>query len=287
MTAAPRHARRRRSRAWLAPLALAASLHPKSARADVKECIDHHSNGQLLRDESRFIAARARFVSCAEATCPDAIRAECSAFLSELDRAIPTVVLAARDEQRRDVPGVRVELDGQPIEGALNGRAIPIDPGHHRFRFVTPDGRVQEIESVAQESIKARPIEVQFAAAPLPVSVPSPPPAPPTETPEPSATPIVAYVLGGVGLAALAGAGYFAWSGRRERQELSETCSPRCADEQVDPVRSKYLVADVLLALGVASIGTGAYFYFSTPTPTRSRAPVQSGGWFIGVGSGF
>lgn len=285
MTAAPRHACRRWLPAWLAPLALAASLQAKSAHADVKECIDHHSNGQLLRDESRFVAARARFVSCAEATCPDAIRAECAAFLSELDRAIPSVVLAARDEQGRDVPGVRVELDGRAVEGALNGRAIPIDPGRHRFRFVTPDGRVQEVESVAQESIKGRPIEARFAAPPAPVPVPSPPPAPPSEAPVPNATPIVAYVLGGAGLAALAGAGYFAWSGRRERQELSETCSPRCADEQVDPVRSKYLVADVLLVLGVASIGTGAYFYFSAPT--RTRAPVQSSGWLIGVRSGF
>jgi hypothetical protein len=270
---------------WIASLALAVSLHPRSAHADVKECIDHHSNGQLLRDESRFVAARARFVGCAEATCPDVIRAECSAFLRELDPAIPTVVLAARDDQRRDVPGVRVELDGRPVEGALNGRAIPIDPGRHRFRFVTPDGRAQEIEAVAQESIKGRLIEVRFAAPPAPVPVPSPPSAPPTEAPERNATPIAAYVLGGVGLAALAGAGYFAWSGRRERQELSETCSPRCADGQVDPVRSKYLAADVLFTLGVVSIGTGAYFYFSAPT--RTRAPVQSGGWFIGVRSGF
>jgi hypothetical protein len=283
MTAAHRLACRRGLPPWLAPLALAASLPPQSAHADVNECIDHHSNGQLLRDESRFVEARARFVGCAEATCPDVIRAECSAFLRELNPAIPTVVLAARDDQRRDVPGVRVELDGRPVEGALNGRAIPIDPGRHRFRFVTPDGRVQEIEAVAQEFIKGRPIEVRFAAPPAPVAVPSPPPA--TEAPERNATPIVAYVLGGVGLAALAGAGYFAWTGRRERQELSETCSPRCADAQVDPVRSKYLAADVLLTLGVMSIGTGAYFYFSAPT--RTRAPVQSGGWFIGVRGGF
>jgi hypothetical protein len=283
MTTTPRLACRRGLRAQLASVAVVTSLHPTFAHADVKECIEHHSNGQLSRDESRFVEARARFVSCAEATCPDAIRAECSAFLSDLDRAMPTVVLAARDEQRRDVPGVRVELDGRPIEGALNGRAIPIDPGHHRFRFVTPDGRVQEIEAVALESVKGRPIEVRFAASPSPAPVPSP--APPTTPAETSAAPIVAYVLGGVGVAALAGAAYFAWSGRSERQELSDTCSPRCTDGQVDPVRSKYLVADVLLALGVVSIGTGTYFYLSAPA--RTPAPVQSGGWFIGVRSGF
>ena len=100
-----------------------------------------------------------------------------------------------------------------------------------------------------------------------------------------SARPTLAYVLGGIGIAALAGSGYFAWTGRSQRQGLAETCSPTCTDPQVAPVRSKYLVADILLALGVTSLGAGTYFYFSAPE--RVPASTQSRGLLMGVRSAF
>lgn len=271
-------------------------LCPRAARADARECINHHSEGQLLRDQAHFLDARAHFVGCAEASCPATIAAECADLLADLERAIPTVVLAARDEARRDLAGVRVELDGQAFDGALNGRAIPLDPGPHRFRFVAPDGRVQEIEAVVLESIKGRVIEVQFAA--LPAATPSVAPA---VSPEPGAAALaspsdvtstssdgqrtLAYVLGGIGVAALASSGYFAWTGRGQRQDLADTCAPSCTEEQVSPVRSKYLVADILLAVGVTSLGAGAYLFFQTPD--RLPTVVQNRGLVMGVRSAF
>lgn len=270
-------------------------LCPRAARADARACIEHHSEGQLLRDQARFLDARQRFVGCADAACPAAIASECADLLADLERATPTVVLAARDEGRRDVVGVRVELDGQPLEGALNGRAIPLDPGPHRFRFVAPDGRVQELEAVALESIKGRPIEVQFAAPPSATPVakgarPDPAAAAlalPIDAANTSSNtrPTLAYVLGGIGVAALAGSGYFAWSGRSQRQELADTCSPSCTDEQVSPVRSKYLVADILLAVGVGSLGAGAYLFFQAPD--RVPTAVQNRGLVMGVRRAF
>lgn len=294
MTRQPLAPRRRRHSGriwWVAVLALFLA-YPHLARAGAVECINHHSEGQLLRDAARFLEAREHFVSCADSACPGAIAAECAALLAELERAIPTLVLAARDERRRDLAGVRVELDGKPLEDALNGRAILVDPGPHRLRFIAPDGRVQEIDAVALESIKARPIEVQFPAratqAPSPERVASSaPPAPALDStvPPTRSRPTLAYVLGGAGIIALAGAGYLAWTGRSQREELADTCAPSCTDQQVNPVRSKYLAADILLALGVTSLGAGAYFYFQAPDPAPS--PAQGRGLVVGVRSAF
>ena len=96
-----------------------------------------------------------------------------------------------------------------------------------------------------------------------------------SEARAPRPTHTLAYVIGGVGVAALAGFGYFAWSGKSRRNELADTCSPSCPKNQVDGVRSKYLVADILLGVGVVALGTGAYFYFSAPEPARGQGLVS------------
>jgi hypothetical protein len=268
----------------------------RSAHADVRACIDEHSDGQLLRDQSQFLEARSRFVSCADPACPDTIRAECANLLNELERALPTVVLSVRDAQQRDVPGVRVELDGQPVQDALNGRAIAVNPGAHSFRFIAADGRIEVIEAVALEWVKGRPVEATFdepapAAAPALVTRQQPQPQQPErDASVPAVAPsssrrTLAYVLGGVGVAALAGSGYFAWSGHSKKQELSESCAPECTDDQVAPVRSKYLIADILLGVGVVSVGTGAYFYF---TPSDPAGPtLQARGVMAGMRGAF
>jgi hypothetical protein len=229
----------------------------------------------VLRDDSHFLDARMRFVSCAEPACPEAIRVECADFLAQLDRAMPTVVLAARD-QGRDLVGVRVELDGHALEGALSGRAVPVDPGEHLFRFIAPDGRVQEVSIVAQETVKGRAVEAEFAPPPaLAPTVLSAPPPPVSEAHASNSSRTLAYVLGGVGVAALAGTGTFAWMGRSRRNELAKTCSPSCPKGEVDEVRSKYLAADILLGVGVLALGTGAYFYFSAPEPSQGQGLVS------------
>lgn len=270
------------------------------ARADVRECIDDHSEGQRSRDESRFVEARERFVRCAMPSCPDAIRNECDELLDNLEQRMPTLVLAAQDEQGRDVAGVSVFLDGEPLDGALNGRSIPVDPGARRLRFVASDGRVERVEVVAREWVKGRRIQVRFASAKAaeppaasPASTLAPPPAgassslavtamEPGDSADPRRT--WGYVLGGVGVAALAGFGYFAVSGRSLKNELRESCAPRCSDAQASSVRSKYLVADVLLGVGLASVGTGTYLLLTSPG--AEPAPLDQG-LLIGVGGAF
>jgi len=265
-------------RAALLALAVAISwTQPRSARADVRECIERHGEGQVLRDDSHFLDARSRFVSCAEPACPEAIRLECADFLAQLERAMPSVVLSAR-ERGHDLVDVRVELDGQLLEGALAGRAIAVDPGAHHFRFLAADGRVREVEIVAQEAVKGRLVEADFS--PPAQHVPAPPPPSPAPAASSRTVPTIAYVLGGLGGAALAGFGYFAWTGKSRHNELAKICAPSCPPAEVSSVRSKYLVGDILLGVGVAALGAGTYFYFSVPEPSGQAALANVRGTF-------
>jgi hypothetical protein len=186
---------------------------------------------------------------------------------------------------------VSVFLDDEPLASALNGRAIAVDPGSHQLRFVAEDGRTRVVDVVAREWVQGRRIDVRFdspaiaavSASSSPAT--SAPPAAPLPEPRPGgAQRTWAYVVGGVGVAALAGFGYFAFRGRSLKSDLLESCAPRCSDAQASSVSTKYLIADVLLGVGIASLGAGTYLLVSSPD--RGDSPSDRGLW-LGVGRAF
>ncbi len=87
---------------------------------------------------------------------------------------------------------------------------------------------------------------------------------------QPSKPPVVAYVLAGVGVAALGGFAAFAITGK-SAQSAMDGCKPNCTRAQLDKMRLRYLLADISLGVGVVSLGAGGYLYFSA-----SREPSGS-----------
>jgi hypothetical protein len=56
-----------------------------------------------------------------------------------------------------------------------------------------------------------------------------------------------------------------------------ETCAPRCTNRsEVDAMRRSYLVADVLLGVSVAALGTSAYLLISGSATDDTRAGGRS-----------
>jgi hypothetical protein len=244
---------------------------PSLSRADVQACVDAHSEAQLKRDESDFVAARALFGRCVDAACPEPIRLECGTLLAKLDETMPTVVLGAVDERGADVPGVRVEVDGKPYLDGLTGRATPINPGSHTFVFTRPDGTTTTSTALVLEGVKGREISGRFVAAHSSV--------PPVQAPRDpgSGQKTLAYVLGGAGVVALGAFSYFALSGKGQLDELRDDCAPRCTHAQANSVKSKYLLADLSLGAAAALLGSGAYLYFSAPSSARAEQALSAG----------
>lgn len=250
-------------------VAILAATSDARAQGRKRECARTSEAGQTDRDEGRMRDARHRFLACARDECPEVVRRDCVAWAAELEPLIPTVVFVVHDAHGEDVQGARVLVDGEPAEAI--GRAIMIDPGHHDVRAELPDGASGTKAIEVAEAVKNRVVIVDVDAPP-----PREKPAP--SAPEPSASPpVLGYVLGAVGVA-LAGATAYLWiDGKAREDELRSTCSPNCARDDVDGLRTQYRVSYVTAGASVIAIGAGVYFLFFAPSAS-SRASVTWSG---------
>jgi hypothetical protein len=172
--------------AVVANMAVAATAE-RDAQADEKEtCVRAVEHAQVVRLDGKLREARAGFMTCARPVCPDAIREDCIRWVTEVDASLPSVVVDAIWADGRDVAGLTVLLDGQPLAGAAAGRAVTLDPGAHVFRFEVPGAAPVETRYVIKEGEKNRILHVTFApsaagtpaVAPAPVFSPAPAAAP-------------------------------------------------------------------------------------------------------------
>jgi hypothetical protein len=102
-------------------------------------------------------------------------------------------------------------------------------------------------------------------------------------------------VLYGVGAVGIGGFAFFALSGNKEKNDLDCAETKTCSDDDLDPVKKKYLYADISLAVGVVSLGVATYLLLSSPKkeappPEAARfkfdvAPTSRGGYATVSGS--
>jgi hypothetical protein len=237
-----------------------------------------YGQAQTLRRQGKLTEARKQALVCARAPCPAALLPECVKWVGEIEEATPSVIFEAREagEGGRVRTDVRVTMDGVLLADKLDGRAIDVDPGEHTFRFAADGAKTLEQKLIVVEGEKRRKIAVELPPAIEKPAAPQPQPSPPLAEPEgPSWPP---YVLAGV---AILGAGGFAvagLSGRSSESDL-EACKPRCPSREVDSVRTKYVVADVSLGVGVVAGVVATILFFSkrsSPAPPvveRKAAP--------------
>ncbi len=230
------------------------TISASSAFAMAEPCNEAMVKGQKLRDAGTFLQARASFANCAVESCEEALRQFCSDSLVELDKQIPSIVLAARDGEGHDLVDVRVTVDGVVMATKLDGKPIPVDPGSHTIRFETGPNSLIELKIVAQAGEKSRTVRAEFPA---------------TRAPSRS-MPIGGWILGGVSLGALGVGTFFALQGlgRISTHEAEPCATTKSCD--VSDVRRSFNLADGFFALSVLSLGGAAIAYFtSTPSPPK------------------
>ena len=261
---------------------LMGALLPSTAWADgdkgtQADCVSAFETAQELRSTGDLVTARARLLSCIRTECPSSVRTECGKWFEQVEREVPTFIVSAQadGEDRTDV---RVEMDGKPVQDSLDGKAVQVNPGAHSFRFYLAPFDAMEKKIVISEGDKLRVISVEFQSPKRADPAPAPPPAPALPTPRPTYRPIppAVYVLGSV--AALGGASfaYFAVTGATKQDNLKASCAPSCSKDDVQNVRSKYLLADISLGVGVAALVTGTVLYLARPDqPLAESAQVS------------
>src|SRR6185369_11980247 len=83
---------------------LLAVLTPRAAHADeIDRCLSAHTDAQRLRQDGKLRAERDALLVCTRQICPGVVRAECAAWLVEVDGLIPTLLIAARTPIGSDI----------------------------------------------------------------------------------------------------------------------------------------------------------------------------------------
>ena len=265
---------------WLGLLASSALLSMSGvAFADEREqCVAAADQAQDLRDKGFYRRAREQMLVCSRDVCPGAVKRDCAQWLTDLDTAAPTVVVSAK-VAGSDITAVKVSLDGQPLTDKLDGKPILVDPGEHTFRYETPGSAPKEEKVVIIVGQKNRVMNVAFSPE---AGLVTPPVAPEGDR---APIPIIAYVLGGVGVVGLGAATFFWLSGLGDKSHLEDTCGPKpgrlasCSQSDVDSAHTKLVIGDVSGGIGIVALGAAAYFVIARP---RVEAKAQTG-WNVDV----
>jgi hypothetical protein len=217
-----------------------------AARADRAACLQAHERGQLLRLRGHFTEARAQLASCAEASCPKLLRDDCQTLLTELDAQRAAVVFVVVDRAGNELTDVRVFADDALLTDAVDGRAVPLDPGTYRLRFEVP-GHGPTHQTVAiRDGERSKMVRAQLDYV-----------VGGGETERDRRTgrgPIVAYALGGAALAVLASGVGLGVAGKHELDRLDGSCGSNrdCGNADTERGRRLYLGADVAFGIGGA-----------------------------------
>lgn len=271
-------------------LAMVAAQHGARAQSDNKDaCTDAYVANQKLRKDGKLSLARDQLLICAQEACPGPIKADCARWLSEVDQNLPTIVVDAKGRDGNDTVDVRVFVDGNKVAEQLDGRPLTIDPGAHTLRFEHDGAAAIEQKVVVQQGVKNRTVSVSFSSttAPTPVPTADPTQKPPEDDGPPVPWAVVA-VVGVLSLGAFASFAGFGITGKNDADELDRTCGENaedpalrktCTDEQISDVRTKLIVADVSLGVGIAAavVTIGLLIWNVTAQSSSAAARVYVG----------
>lgn len=252
----------------------------RSARAqgDAASCTAAYESTQRLRKAGKLRAADEQSKVCAASSCASWIRKDCVAWHDEIVATTPTLSVSAVGPDGCDLVRARLVIDGVVIAEQLDGRATLLDPGTHSVRVVPATGAPVEREVLVAEGQKNRPLVLRLAPEGVVCGAPPPPPPAKQERVVPQeaegTSPLV-YLFGGIGLASLGVGGAFEISGL-SRQNTLDDCRPRCESSDVDRMRTTYFVGDLLVGIGVVSLGVATVLYFTGRSSTSSAATTTA-----------
>jgi hypothetical protein len=196
------------------------------------------------------------------------------------------------------VQGLGISVDGAPLGVAAWGVALPVDPGERVVRAEAP-GKVafEKVVEVPRATLVREAIEIPVLAdekAPGPAVTPESEPAAAVDTQatvvvdEPSGSSdstssnTAAWVVGGVGVAALGVGGFFGlrafskWNERNDNCPNGE-CNPTAVTAH-DDANTAATIATVGVGAGVVALGVATYLFLSNDAGGQSGEDQGHGG---------
>ncbi|MEZ4220683.1 MAG: hypothetical protein R3B13_07110 [Polyangiaceae bacterium] len=236
------------------------SLALAQPAAETDQCLDAYVAAQRLQKKRELTAAKEALLVCARASCPAALVRDCAAWLGDVERRTPSVVVEVVEGSTRVTPK-QVFIDSTPVPRAKLGSAIDVDPGERQIVAVLEGGQRLTTTAVVLEGDRGKRIRLEHS----------------NEGPPPQRDLTPVYVLGGVSALAFGSFALFAVRSHSKRADL-EDCRGHCAEDDVDAVRREQIVADVSLSIGVLAAAGAAYFAFRPTEQTRVGASATGQG---------
>jgi hypothetical protein len=239
-------------------LATAASSAPKqdpAVAAKKAECVAALDKAQASKASRKLTDARASYVTCSHELCPDMIREDCVKGLREVDESLPSITLAASVDGH-DATDATVTLDGTAIDGGLDGRSIPLDPGSHVARFERPGSAPLEVKIVAREGQKNQLITGTFPGTKPPVSK--------DVKAEGQKIPIVPLAFLSAGAISLGAALVVHLNMTSDADHLHDTCAKSgamCSQSSRDDLSDRLVLRNVALGVGIGALVIAAVTY--------------------------
>lgn len=189
--------------------------------------------------------------------------------------------------------GASVALDGTAIPAGSVGSALPVDPGDHTVVVSAPGYKsltLQPSVPTGPASIRVEIVALTPAPKPRPTAKSSAA-SPPEATSSPGHTQrVLAYSLGGLGIASLAGSAVLGLRAQTLNNQSLDHClasEPNACDEQGTSLRGQAQnfgnFATAAAITGGALVATGVVLLLTAPS---SEKQVHVGGWVSPVGQG-
>jgi hypothetical protein len=206
----------------------------------------------------KLLESRVAMRQCAAQQCPALLQRDCVGWIDQLEAQIPSLTFRVTVDGESCTEG-QMFVDGLLRPELATGKAVELDPGKHRVRFVLEGVSPYEEEIISSEGERYRMLEIAlFSTKPPP---PPPAPTPRTETHRP--VPLGTYVLGGVAVAAAISGGIWGAASLSLRRELEDTCAPACPERRVEELRQRALITDLSWGVStLALVGATTWFVF-------------------------
>jgi hypothetical protein len=246
-----------------------------------QECVSLHEKAQELRKQSKLLQTRKTLRTCSNESCPALIREDCTSWLEELERAMPSIAFEIVLDGK-DIAEAKITEGDRVLTDTIGGTSYEMDPGVHKFKAEVAGHNPIETTVVVREGEKNRVIRIDFTPPPLlggPLVA-----AQPTG---PRPIPATAWVFGGLAVAAAATGGVLGGLALGKKSDLDKLgCKPFCTDSQLSSTKTMALGADISFAGAVVFAGLSTVFFLTRPiVPDKEGTGVAlEASPFIGPG---
>lgn len=295
----------------------AAALHGAPARAqssdDLERARSEFRQGLSLEAAGNWSAALAKFQSVGKVKLTPQVRfhtGRCNEQLGRLNEALGDYRLAEYEAGQQGLPELesiaqsrqalearipklvirrgegaelaRVELDGVELGEAQIGQPLSVDPGPHTVVARLPGDRQFQQSASAKESETAELVLVAPTDGAAVAPGASGGASGETNAKDLGTTAtkpgVLPWVVGGVGVAGLIGAGTFYVLRKGAESDLDDTCRGTVCPKSIEDTQNKgelyTTLSLVSLGVGVVGLGVATYLFVSAPKGGPEKANV-------------